>query len=139
MSLILAALLLPASPLSVLPASVTSSTIAAEPIEAAAQAAEDFLILVDESRLAESYAATGGQFRELNTLERWAEVSERVRPPLGALLTRDLTANEFVPAPPEGYQLIKFRSTYANGTQQTQSLSLEWENGVWKVVGIVFD
>ncbi len=139
MSLILAALLLPASPLSIMPTAAASSA-AAEPSEAAAaRAAEDFLNLVDQSRWAESYAATGAQFRELNTLERWSEVSERVRPPLGKLLTRNLVGNEYVPAPPEGYRLIKFRSTYANGTAQTESLSLAWEDGAWKVVGVVFD
>lgn len=139
MSLILAALFLPASPLSVLPASLSSgAAVTAEPNEAAAaRAAEDFLMLVDQSRWAESYAATGGQFRAVNTLELWSEVSERVRPPLGKLLTRELVANEYVPAPPKGYQLIKFRSAYANGTLQSESLSLAWEDGAWKVVGIV--
>lgn len=131
MSLILAALLLPASPLSLMPATLASSAAAtAEPSEAAAAtAAEGFLKLVDESRWAESYALTGTQFRAVNTLELWSEVSEKVRPPLGALLTRDLVTNEYVPAPPKGYQLIKFRSTYANGTEQTESLSLAWEDG----------
>lgn len=139
MSLILAALFLPASPLSVLaPAPPVRSAAAAEPTEtAAAQAAEDFLKLIDESRWAESYAATGGQFRQLNTLERWTEVSVKVRPPLGKLLTRDLVANEFVPAPPEGYRLVKFASSYANGAKQIESLSLAWEDGAWRVAGIV--
>jgi len=139
MSLILAALFLPASPLSLLaPAPVVPAAATAEPsASAAARAAEDFLMLVDESRWAESYAATGAQFRRLNTLAVWSEVSERVRPPLGKLLTRDLIANEYVPAPPEGYRLVKFRSTYANGTAQTESLSLAWEGGAWKVVGVV--
>lgn len=137
MSLILAVLLLPASPLSIMPTAAASSA-AAEPSEAAAaRAAEDFLNLVDQSRWAESYAATGAQFRELNTLERWSEVSERVRPPLGKLLTRDLVTNEFVPAPPEGYQLIKFASSYENGVNQVESISLAWEDGAWRVVGIV--
>ncbi|PKP91971.1 MAG: LuxR family transcriptional regulator [Alphaproteobacteria bacterium HGW-Alphaproteobacteria-14] len=139
MSLFLFALLLPASPLSLLaPAPVAPPASAAEPsASAAARAAEDFLMLVDESRWAESYAATGAQFRRLNTLAVWSEVSERVRPPLGKVLTRDLVANEFVPAPPEGYQLVKFASSYANGTNQVESVSLEWEEGAWKVVGIV--
>lgn len=144
MSLILAALLLPASPVSVLaPAAPVVSAVAAATAEpdaaAAAGAAEDFLALVDESRWAESYAATGAQFRQLNTLERWTAVSEKVRPPLGKMLTRDIVGNEFVPAPPEGYQVIKFRSTYANGTQQTESVSLAWEEGAWKVAGITFE
>lgn len=140
MSLIFAAMFLPASPLSVTPVTLVSSAATAEPTDtAAARAAEDFLKLVDESRWAESYAATGDQFRKLNTLERWSEVSERVRPPLGKVVTRNLVTNEFVPAPPEGYRLIKFRSTYASGTAQTESVSLAWEEGAWMVAGITFD
>ncbi len=139
MSLILAALLLPASPLSVLAPAPAVMTAAAAESEAAgaARAAEDFLKLIDESRWADSYAATGAQFRQRNSLERWADVSEKVRSPLGKLLTRNLTTNEFVPAPPEGYQLVKFASSYADGTNQVESLSLAWEDGAWKVVGIV--
>jgi DNA-binding CsgD family transcriptional regulator len=141
MSLFFLALLLPASPLSVLaPAPAVMSAAAAESEAAgAARAAEHFLMLIDEGRWADSYAATGAQFRKMNTLERWSEVSARVRPPLGTMLTRDLVGNEFVPAPPMGYRLVKFRSTYANGTQQTESVSLAWEGGAWKVAGIVFE
>lgn len=145
MSLLIAALFLPASPLSLTaPAPAVSiaasnaSVEAADPA-AAATAAEAFLDLIDQSRWAESYAATGAQFRTLNTLERWSEVSEKVRPPLGALLTRNLVANEFVPAPPEGYQLVKFASTYASGARQIESVSLAWEEGAWRVVGIMID
>lgn len=145
MSLVLAALFLPAAPLGVLaPAAVTETVAGPEPVsatrseaEAAARAAEDFLELIDESRWAESYAATGAQFRKANTLKVWTEVSERVRLPLGKVLTRDIVRNEFVPAPPNGYQLVKFASSYADGTSQVESVSLEWENGAWKVVGIV--
>lgn len=139
MSLILAALFLPTSPLSVLaPAPAMSAAATAEAdAAAAARAAEAFLTLIDESRWAESYAATGAQFRQLNSLERWTEVSEKVRPPLGTVLTRNLVTNEFVPAPPEGYQLVKFASSYADGTNQVESVSLAWEDGAWRVVGIV--
>lgn len=145
MSLVLAALFLPAAPLGVMaPAAVTETVAGAEPVsgtrseaEAAARAAEDFLELIDESRWAESYAATGAQFRKANTLKVWTEVSERVRLPLGKVLTRDIVRNEFDPAPPNGYQLVKFASSYADGTSQVESVSLEWENGAWKVVGIV--
>jgi hypothetical protein len=142
MSLVLAALFLPGSPLSVLaPAPAVQTAAAATESEAAgaARAAEAFLKLLDESRWADSYAATGAEFRRLNTLDVWSKVSERVRPPLGKVLTRDLVANEWVPAPPDGYRLIKFRSAYANGTAQTESVSLAWEDGAWKVAGITFD
>lgn len=93
-------------------------------------------MLVDESRWAESYAATGAEFRRLNTLERWSAVSARVRPPLGALRTRHVIVNEFIPAPPMGYQLVKFSSAYASGKTETEILTLAWEGGAWKVTGI---
>lgn len=139
MSLIVAALFIPAAPLTVLSSAPAIATApSAEAAEAAAaRAAEDFLILIDESRWAESYAATGSQFRKANSLQVWTEVSERVRRPLGKVLTRNLVTNEFVPAPPEGYQLVKFASSYADGTSQVESVSLAWEDGEWRVVGIV--
>ena len=145
MSLVLAALFLPASPLAVLAPAATIETVAgAEPAtpteaEAAARAAERFLALIDAELWAESCAATGAEFRRLNTHEAWSKVSARLRPPLGKLLTRDITSNEYVPAPPAGYRLVKFRSAYAGGTAQTESVSLAWEDGAWKVAGIVID
>jgi DNA-binding CsgD family transcriptional regulator len=140
MSLVLAALFLPASPLSLLaPAPAISAAAAAESEAAgAARAAEDFLELIDDGRWAESYAATSAEFHRLNTLERWSAVSARLRPPLGKLVTRDLVGNEWVPAPPAGCRLIKFRSAYAGGVTQTESISLAWEDGAWKVAGITF-
>lgn len=146
MSLVLAAaLFLPGSPLEVpTPVAQTETIAGPEPdagtrseAEAAARAAEDFLTLIDESRWDASYAATAAEFRRLNTLAMWSDVSTRVRPPLGKLLTRNITGNEYVPAPPAGYRLVKFRSAYANGTMQTESVSLAWEDGGWKVAGIV--
>jgi len=152
MSLILAALFLPGTfvaggPLAVVAPATTIETVAGvEPAaaaeseaEAAARAAERFLELIDQSKWAESYAATGAEFRRLNTLKAWSDVSARVRPPLGQVLTRDITSNEYVPAPPQGYRLVKFRSAYAGGTAQTESVSLAWEDGAWKVAGIVID
>lgn len=140
MSLVLAALFLPASPFAVSAPGLAVQTAAAQSEAAgAAREAEHFLALIDESKWAESYAATGAEFRRLNTLEAWSEVSARLRPPLGTMLTRDVTGNEYVPAPPQGYRLVKFRSTYANGTAQTESISLAWEDGGWKVAGIVID
>lgn len=142
MSVLLAALLVPASPLAILPGAGAAGSGAG--VETAAEmtparAAERFLALLDDSRWADSYAATGTQFRELNTLERWTAVSQEVRPPLGKALTRELIADEFVPAPPMGYQMVRFRTRYASGTDQTETLSLVREDGAWKVVGIVID
>lgn len=140
MSLVLAALFLPASPIALTASGPAAQTPAAETeAAAAARSFENFLTLIDEGRWAESYDATGAEFRRLNTFAVWSDVSARVRSPLGKVLTREVTGNEYVPAPPEGYRLVKFRSTYENGTAQTESVSLAWENGAWTVAGIVVD
>jgi len=136
MSLIFAALLLPANvtiegPAPAPPAAAENDTVAA------ARSAEAFLVMIDESRWADSYAATGSQFRKANSLAVWTDVSRRVREPLGKVVTRNLVTNEFVPAPPKGYQLVKFASSYADGSNQVESVSLAWEDGAWRVVGIV--
>lgn len=138
MSLMLAALLLPASPLPVDTVTISGPETAHESQDqAAARAAESFLELIDQSRWADSYAATGAQFRQANTLEVWTKVSQKVREPLGKNLTRNLIVNEYVPAPPNGVQVVKFASSYADGTNQVETVSLAWEDDAWKVVGIV--
>lgn len=100
-----------------------------------AQAARHWLTLVDEGRWDESWNATGQAFRALNTSEKWAEVSEEVRPPLGAVLSRSASSQESIPAPPNGYELIKFRTSFANLAEATETVTLERESGEWRVVG----
>jgi len=85
MSLILAAFLVPASPVALLapaPAVTNAAATRSEAVDAA-RAGEAFLRLVDESRWAESYAATAAELRRLNTFDVWSEVSARARPALG--------------------------------------------------------
>lgn len=137
MSLLLAALLLPASPISIQSAAMPEAST--HNAASAAQAAESWLELVDAGRWEDSYKGTGNQFQALNTLERWTQAARSVHEPLGPMLTRDLIANEFVPAPPDGYQMIKFRSSYANKAQQMETITLVWADEAWKVVGITVD
>lgn len=108
---------------------------AAAPRSEVVQAAREWLALVDEGRWDESWNATGQAFRQLNTSETWASVSEEVRPPLGEVLSRTATGQEAVPAPPYGYQLVKFRTTFANRADATETLTLAREGEDWKVVG----
>lgn len=140
MSLILAALLLPASPLTILSGSTPATAKAEGQSEAAAaaaaRAARDWLALLDRSDWAATYRGTGRQFQSLNTLATWSDVSTQMRARFGAAVKRELIANEYVPAPPAGYQLVKFRADYANGAGLVETLSLVEEAGQWKVVGI---
>lgn len=106
---------------------------------AAVQAARQWLALTDKGDWNGSWNATGAAFKSLNTSERWADVSRSVRTPLGALVSRELIGEEYVPAPPYGYQVVKFRTSYANKAGAIETLSLVREGDEWRVVGCTIE
>jgi DNA-binding CsgD family transcriptional regulator len=116
------------------PATVPSASAPAAE-SAASLSAQRWLALVDAGDWTGSWNATGRAFKSLNTLERWTEVSKSVRVPLGAVVSRELISEENVPAPPYGYQIVKFRTSYTNKAGAVETLSLVREGGEWRVVG----
>lgn len=98
--------------------------------------ARHWLGLLDEARWDESYRATGAAFRKLNTAKTWASASDRVRLPLGAVVSRTFVSQENLPAPPSGYEVVKFRTRFANKADAIETVSLEREDGAWRVVGV---
>jgi len=98
--------------------------------------ARSWLVLVDQGRWDDSYRATGTAFRKLNTGKVWATVSEQVRRPLGAVTSRTFLSQEDLPAPPAGYQVVKFRTSFANKADALETVTLEREQGGWRVVGV---
>ncbi len=106
------------------------------PATAAPDAARAFLELVDQGRWSDSYRRFGVAFRRLNTEQVWADVSEKVRVPLGAVVSRTFIGQENVPAPPSGYEMLKFRTRFANGGELVETVTLDQEAAEWKVVGI---
>lgn len=115
--------------------SAPSSAVSVKAESAAAQSARRWLALVDAFDWKASYDTTGVQFRELNTLAVWTSASQKVRVPLGAVVSRTLISEEFTPTPPAGAQLVKFRTRYASRAEAVETLSLVDEGGVWRVVG----
>ena len=103
------------------------------------QAAQQWLALVDRSRWSESWNATGQSFKQLNTSGKWAEVSEQGRVPLGQVLSRSPISQQSVPAPPYGYQMVKFRTDFTHRAKATETITLAREGGEWKVVGYWID
>lgn len=101
--------------------------------------AREWLALVDKGDWTASWNATGQSFKALNTVDVWAKVSEEVRPPLGAVQSRVLISEQDVPAPPYGYQMVKFRTDYANKPGAIETLSLSREGGQWRVVGVTIE
>lgn len=115
----------------------TSSPAVSE--SAAVRSARDWLVLGDQGRWNDGWLATGTSFRKLNTAERWAAVAEKVRVPLGAVVSRTALSQESVPAPPAGVEVVKFRTSFANRADVIETVSLAREGSDWKVVGIYID
>jgi DNA-binding CsgD family transcriptional regulator len=103
------------------------------------EAARQWLALLDQSRWDESYAATGTAFRKLNTAQVWAAASLKARVPLGAVVSRTFASQENLPAPPLGYEVVKFRTTFANKPNAVETVTLEHEDAAWRVVGVMID
>ena len=132
------------------PAAVTAPAQDTEVVQAARQ----WLALIDAGDWAGSYAATGQSFKDLNTLEVWAKVASETQPQFGKAEARTVTSveanggadsgrtlmsEEFVPAPPMGYQMVKFQTNFTNTPDAVETLTLVQEGGTWKVVGYVIE
>ena len=118
------------------PVAATAAVTAAE--SDAVQAARHWLELGDAARWDDGYRATTASFQEHNTSAKWTEVSLKVRQPLGALKSRVLISADDVPSQ-QGYQMVKFRSSFAAKSEAIETVSLVHEGGVWKVAGIYLD
>jgi len=119
------------------PAATPPATSSAQ--SPAAGAALQWLALVDGEDWNGAWAETGQSFRQNNTLEGWSAAATGVRAKYGTTSGRSLISSEWVPAPPSGYRIIKFRAMTSKQGVITETLSLAEEGGTWKVVGIVID
>ncbi len=136
--------------LTTLPFTTTApTTVTPAPTQIAIQAAESdtvnpevvnaaraFLTMIEQKNWEASYAATGTAFRKLNTLQVWTQVSEEVHARYGATVSRTLLSQQNLPAPPAGYEVVKFRTVYANKAQAVETVTLDREDGKWVVVGV---
>src|SRR3546814_2894153 len=98
--------------------------------------ARRFLELGDQGNWAETYRMTGARFQKRNSAERWRAVSEKVRSPLGAMRSRVLMSEQNLPAPPYGYEVVKFRTNFANKANVVETVTLERADDGWKVAGV---
>ena len=90
----------------------------------------------DQGRWAESYRLTTSSFRKLNTEQVWAATSEKVRTPLGRMVSRTLLSQDDIPAPPAGYRMVRFNTRFGTSADIVETLTLEREDGAWRVAGI---
>lgn len=118
---------------------LTPGAAAAKPDAEVMDAARQWLALVDQGRWDDSYRVTGTSFRKMNTAQVWADASEKMRASLGAVISRTFLSEENLPAPPYGYEVVKFRARYANKADAVETVTLEREDGAWHVVGMIIE
>ncbi len=117
------------------------SALAQDPRGTIAQnEARSWLELTDRGDAPASWRASGKQFQNAITAEKWADSLKQVRPPLGALVERTMLSTQFTksfPGAPDGdYALLVFRSSFAKKTDSRETVTLEHEaDGAWRVIG----
>ena len=111
-----------------------ASSTATDP--AVVEVAQRFVQLIDQGRWADSYRMTTDSFRRLNTEQVWASTSEKVRAPLGKMVSRAFLSQDDIPAPPAGYRMVRFNTRFGTAAAIVETVTLERENGEWRVAGI---
>ena len=117
------------------PAAPAPVTAEAAPLAAARR----FLALVDADDWATSWTAVGASMRAQNTLQTWTDASNGMRANLGAFVRREPASADYVPAPPSGYWMIKFRASYAKKPIAIETVALMQEKDGRHVVGVTID
>jgi hypothetical protein len=114
------------------------STLASAQISGS-DAAKNWLSLVDNGNYLGSWGETALIFQQQVSSQRWAEALIKVRKPLGAVLTRkeiEATSHNSLPGAPAGqYLIVRLKTDFANKPQAIETLSLQLQDGQWKVAG----
>ena len=117
------------------------SVLAQDPRATAAQKeARSWLALTDRGDALASWSATGKQFQNAISADKWADSLKQVRAPLGALVERTLLSTQFTTsfqgAPDGDYVLLVFRSSFVKKIASGETVTLEHEaDGAWRVIG----
>ena len=107
---------------------------------AAQQAVETWLLLVDGEDYDATYDSAGAFFRNATTSEKWTAALRAVRAPLGSVTTRAVkstTTAKTLPGAPDGeYVVFQFATAFERKQAATETVTAVKENdGAWRVVG----
>jgi DNA-binding CsgD family transcriptional regulator len=103
------------------------------------EAAQRFFALIDANDWRGSYQRFGAGFRKTNSEQAWTAACEKMRERFGAMESRRFESWEEVPAPPEGYELVRFRTSFANKADAIERVAFAREGNEWKVVGVTVE
>ena len=106
----------------------------------APQAAWDWLSLMDGGQYAEGWNVAAESFRSVVTKAKWADESEKIRKPLGDVLSRALTTvqqSKTFPGMPDGsYWMAEYDTAFAGLKSAAEVVTFALEkDGHWRVIG----
>jgi hypothetical protein len=109
-------------------------------VEAALQAAQASLKLIDEGQYAESWRQAADFFKKQVTEDQWGTALKAVRAPLGKLKFRKVLAKQYttnLPSAPAGeYVVIQFETSFENkGTAIETFTPMLDKDGKWRMSG----
>lgn len=108
--------------------------------KAALEAAQTWLVLVDEGKYAQSWEETASYFRGAVSQEQWQASMEAFRKPLGKQLSRNLKSQQYrtsLPGAPDGkYVVLQFQSSFESKKTAIETVTpMLDEDGSWRVAG----
>ena len=122
-----------------LASSASAGTADAEAETAALTAAQAWLAKVDAGQYAESWDEAAQAFRSAVTKERWPEMLNAVRKPLGKVSERKLLSKKYTEslpnAPPGKYVVIQFETKFDNKKATETIVPTLEKDGKWRVSG----
>ena len=108
--------------------------------QAAIKCAEAWLALADAEKNAESYDQAAALFRRAVTKERWLQSIDRLKKPLGKMVSRKILSKRYTttaPGAPDGqYVIIQYQTRFENKTAAVETITPTLErDGKWRVSG----
>lgn len=120
------------------------SSVQAIPVQTVAETeasrqAQLWLALVDRQAWADSWQASGDMLRARLSVDQWTQMMLTVRLPLGGVANRQLISvmNTIAPpnAPPGQYQIVQFKTDFAQKPGGVETVALVQQGADWRVVG----
>ena len=110
------------------------------PNEQSRAVATRWLLMVDDGKYAESYAAASALMHKSVTAKQWEVVLATVRQPLGRMTSRcpqKCQEVKSLPGVPDGeYRLLLFNTSFANKKEAVETVTfVKEEDGVWRAAG----
>ena len=108
--------------------------------QAALEAAEAWLLLVDQGAYLQSYQTASSLFKRALMPETWEQSMQGVRVPLGGVMSRvvkSATYSTALPGAPDGeYVIIQYNTSFTNKKEAVETVTPMLDvDGVWRVAG----